>query len=546
MPKLPKKTGKATAPKKSGLQAKIEQARAAALAGPGVPHVEVSALAGTGKTTTVVEGMKSVKGLQPTITPSQQQLAVWEQMKLGKSDTIRFNAFGRDIARTLKEKLGQCGLDKMGCEASTFHSLGVQCINRNLGRFEASEWAVKNLVEDIMGLRTRQEQADKRATVNAVDALVSLCKQNLVDATADNIGEGLDALADHYDVELDGVDVGMVYNLVPEVMQRCRNPRQKITFDDMIWLPLVLDLPITKADVQIVDEAQDLNRMQQALAYRAGHRLIYVGDPHQAIYGFAGADSDSMNRMRRELGDCVTLPLTVTRRCGKAIVREAQRWVPEFEAHDTNPEGLVRTMAWDEERPDHWLKDITGNGEFVLCRINAPLVSQCFKLLRAGVKANILGRDVGKGLKQLIAKIAGKKAPMNVVDFIAGLHDWSDTEIAKENAKRNPRETKIQSVTDKMLTLTAFTDGCQTTDDICRKIDSVFVENPGRGVTFSSIHKAKGLEAEKVFYLQPPDTPGTPGLAWFESKLKPWELEQEGNLKYVGVTRAKNELVYVR
>lgn len=552
MPKLPKQNKKVAAcpspaVKPGGLAAKIANVKAERQA-VSVPHVEVSALAGTGKTTTIVEGMAEVKGHKSPLTPSPQQRAVWDMMKVGKADTMRFNAFGRDIARALKDKLSQRGLDRQGCEASTFHSLGMQCINRRLGRFEASEWAVKNRVEDMLGVPPRSKQAaEARPLVNAVDAVVSLCKQNLVDPTDANIEEAIDVLADHYGVELDGVDLPRLYQLVPEVMEDGKNPRKQITFDDMIWLPLVLDLPVAKADVQIIDEAQDLNRMQQALAYRGGHRLVFVGDPHQAIYGFAGADSESMARMRAELGNCVTLPLTVTRRCGKAIVQEARQWVPEFEAHESNPAGRVDTLAWNDEAPNHWLKSgLVTDGTFVLCRVNAPLVNQCFKLLREGVKANILGRDVGKGLKQLVGKLAGPRGGMPVVEFVAALSDWADTEIAKENAKRNPRETKIQAVTDKQLTLTAFADGCQTTEDVCRKIDSVFVDNPGRGVTFSSIHKAKGLEADRVFYLQPPETPGTPGLGWFEAKLKAWEVEQENNLRYVAVTRAKEELIYVR
>ena len=106
----------------------------------------------------------------------------------------------------------------------------------------------------------------------------------------------------------------------------------------------------------LVHNCQDLNRCQQALAKKAGKRLVLCGDPMQAIYGFAGADAESMPRMARELaaapisfiGDpvpgcrgCTTLPLTVTRRCGKAIVREANKLVKDFEAFETNPEGKV-------------------------------------------------------------------------------------------------------------------------------------------------------------------------------------------------------------
>jgi DNA helicase-2/ATP-dependent DNA helicase PcrA len=102
------------------------------------------------------------------------------------------------------------------------------------------------------------------------------------------------------------------------MLRRSRNPESgaDISFDDQIWLPLIHNLPIFKVETQVVDEAQDLNRMQQELMYLAGDRLLYIGDPNQAIYGFAGADSESMDRMRDYLM-ATSLPLTVTRRCGR-------------------------------------------------------------------------------------------------------------------------------------------------------------------------------------------------------------------------------------
>jgi ATP-dependent exoDNAse (exonuclease V) beta subunit len=62
----------------------------------------------------------------------------------------------------------------------------------------------------------------------------------------------------------------------------------------MIYLPVALDLPMPKYDLLLIDEAQDLSKCQQALAKKAGRRLVFVGDPKQALYGFCGADSKSL------------------------------------------------------------------------------------------------------------------------------------------------------------------------------------------------------------------------------------------------------------
>ena len=60
------------------------------------------------------------------------------------------------------------------------------------------------------------------------------------------------------------------------------------------------------------------------------------------------------------------------------------------------------------------------------------------------------------------------------------------------------------------------------------------------GVLLSSIHKAKGLEADRVFLIEPEGAPVPHPMA-----KQDWEIEQEWNLRYVAITRAKKELIYV-
>ena len=58
-------------------------------------------------------------------------------------------------------------------------------------------------------------------------------------------------------------------------------------------------------------------------------------------------------------------------------------------------------------------------------------------------------------------------------------------------------------------------------------------------VMLSTAHKSKGLEADRVLILLPTKLP----LTW-KGQLD-WQLIQENNLKYVAITRAKKELVFV-
>jgi hypothetical protein len=313
----------------------------------GPPHLIVEARAGTGKTTTLVEGVKVMLGLGSTLTPSPQQAMVWDCMRLSAPapgaapPTVAFVAFNRSIAAELKGRV------PAGCDAMTNHGLGLRAVraafNLRGGEGGVSQWRVRDIIAELLGYsHSREVQQREPALLKATEELVGLCKMNLFDGTP----EELDHLVSFYEVDLNG-GRARAYDLVPRVLDRCKDVQKDgcVDYDDMIWLPVVLGLPVRKYDVLLVDEAQDLNRCQQALAKTAGRRLILCGDPRQAIYGFAGADAESMPRMRQELGvtprGCVRLPLTVTRRCGRAIVEEARKIVPDFEAHEGNPEGRV-------------------------------------------------------------------------------------------------------------------------------------------------------------------------------------------------------------
>lgn len=545
------------------------------------PHLIIEARAGTGKTTTLIEGLKEVKGIKSSLTPSPQQKAVWEYMRMsaGKANSIMFAAFNRSIADELKNRM------PAGCEAATMHSLGFTAVKDafpQLYNKKLNEYRNRDLIASLLGVDQWDLRRDPLlGTLSSVtDELVSLCKMNLIGKVEDKTfvvdPQELDGLIDHYGIEIEVPGVReRVYDLVPQVLAMSMDPEAggMIGYDDMIWLPVILNLPVKKYDMLLVDEFQDQNRCQQALCKMMGRRLILCGDPCQAIYGFAGADSRAMARMEEELSGvcqetdhrlpfargCVHLPLTVTRRCGKAIVAEAKKYVPDFEAHESNCEGKVSTASYTHtggygefpKREVPWEKTygpMVKPGDMVLCRTNAPLVSQCFKFIRLGIKANIQGRDVGQGLISLAKKLwkPGRQGMFaDLAAFTHNLSEWKDNEIRKEEAKKNPSEAKVASIQDKHDCLHCFLDGAPTdlrsVDWIVAKIQTVFTDDKhSPGIRMSSIHKAKGLEAKRVFFLQPP------GTGFRRKDMKEWEAEQERNLMYVGVTRAIEELTYVR
>lgn len=529
------------------------------------PHVIVSALAGTGKTTTLIEGLKLLKGVAPAITPSPQQQTIWDAicMSKGVANSVCFCAFNKSIATELQRRV------PVGCEAMTMHSMGFKSINRAFRGIKVNSYRVQDVISEVLETNIRELRRVKHILIKATEEMVGLCKMNLINPAAnwseELLEETLGPIASHYDVELDQYRK-QVFELIPRVLERCKNVQKdsSIDFNDMIWLPVVLELPLFRYDLLLIDEAQDLNRCQQSLAKRAGNRLIIVGDVNQAIYGFAGADSESMPRLQRELSEdgckngelfspsrgCINLPLTVTRRCGRAIVKEAQQYVPSFEAHPTNSEGKISHAkypristpdekgVWCEEVPwTHSYANQVNDGDMVLCRVNAPLISQCFGFLKSNRKAVIQGRDVAQGLISTIKKLT-KDSTTSVPTLVGRISDWVHEEVSREEAKRIPNENRIISLQDRADCLICFTEGMTAVVEVIARIDSLFTDNKDSpGIRLSSIHRAKGLEAKRVFFLQPKGPT-------FKVKSQ-WQRQQERNLLYVATTRAIEELIYV-
>lgn len=491
------------------------------------PHLIIDARAGTGKTTTLINAMAVLQGKKPAITPSEQQAVIFKEIKKSKgtAKSVAFVAFNKSIATELGKRIPKgCG------DAMTMHSMGNRAITQAYGRLVLDGNKTMALISKVLGQDIRQLRRTDWEFLMLADKLVGLCKMNLSSGLPDEIA----AIASHHGLDLNGSSQ-RIYDLVPQVIDLAADPLETgtIDFNDMVWLPIANDLPIPRYDLLMVDESQDLNRCQQALAKKAGRRLVFCGDPKQAIYGFTGADSESMDRLYGELQEteqgCLRLPLTVTRRCGKAIVAKANTIVKDFQAHEDNPEGIVRESDFEK-----YHKEIN-EGDMVLCRTNAPLVMQCFKFLRNGRKATIQGRDIGRGLISMINKSHADTIP----ELVTYLSDWVEREVAKEQAKPIPSDTKLQLIHDRSDCLLMFTEHKKTIQEVKQAIETMFADGRTGGILLSSVHKAKGLEADRVFILQPKGPASMPASF---AKLA-WEKEQERNIYYVAITRAINELV---
>jgi len=303
----------------------------------------------------------------------------------------------------------------------------------------------------------------------------------------------------------------------------------RVSFNDMVWLPVAAGWVKPTFAMVVVDEAQDMNMPQLLMAERASKgRICIVGDDRQAIYGFRGAASDGMHLMKQRLA-AGTLGLTTTYRCPKSVVALANTIVPDYTAAPSAPEGEVLEGSLAEV-----LKTLVVN-DAVLSRLNAPLMSTCLSLLRNGTPARIEGRDIGKQLVGMVRKLRAKSVP----DFFKKLTSWGEKQTKRIMAGGGKHaQSKIELVNDQVVTLQTVAEDCNSVSDIEAKITSLFEDSDSArrpAVVCSSVHKAKGLEWEKVVLLD----------ETFKNKSG-GENQEEANIFYVAVTRAKKTLVRAR
>jgi DNA helicase-2/ATP-dependent DNA helicase PcrA len=451
----------------------------------------VEAVAGSGKSTTIMEAISRMKGFVLTV------------------------AFSKAIATELQKKLVTRG---SSARASTIHSLAYGAVTRTL-KAQVDDRKGRQLVSEVYGDNSYESRVER----GLIERLVSLCKLTLTEPTVGN----LTALVDHYGLDMDVESVEDIFGCVPIVLRLAKERTATVDFDDMVWLAVELDLPIPRHDWVLVDEAQDLNAVQREVVMRATDRdghVVAVGDSRQAIYGFAGADTASIQTLTGKLSAKV-MPLSICYRCPKSHLDLARSIVPQIEARPDAPEGeIVQTTA------DEALRAMRDE-DLVICRMNAPLATLAMKLIRSGRKCSIKGRDIGSGLLSLMDRwMRGT----SLAEGVGRLMDYLDRESAK--LEKAGRERQLESLRDRVDTVLAISDGCHTVADARARVEAIFTDNPTAGVTLSSVHRAKGLEANRVMIYKPEL------LDWKRRGSAEWEVAQGENLKYVALTRAKSEL----
>ncbi len=413
-------------------------------------------------------------------------------------------------------------------QAKTMHGIGFQVI-RNSGNF--SEMTGSKIF-DLTKLYADEHEL-KFEDQEPIRKLVTLAKTFGIQPDP-NGPEGIlphefyiwTDLAEQFDIEMSD----LIYESARDILIISNRTAIKdgvIDFDDMLYIPLIYPKHrFPRFPIILADEVQDFNSLQHLMLKRLllpDGRLIAAGDDRQAIYGFRGALANSYTELVSDFS-MEELPLTVSFRCPKAVVYEAQRYVPDIEVAPSAIEGSVSYPEFLD------LEDVPAN---VLCRNNAPLIRLALGLLVSGRTVEVAGQDIGKGLINLTKRITKKNLLSD--EFMDRLDKWKERETV-----RHPR--RASRINDKHSALVALARHHKDLKGVQSHLKSLYPNPNDRSyrpaeVQLSTIHRAKGMEWPKVLFLDPQLIPSK------YSKTSA-EFLQEDNLAYVGVTRAQEELIY--
>jgi len=478
-------------------------------------NLVVEAAAGSGKTTTLLKCLELI--------PNDKQVLLC--------------AFNNDITKELEKRTR--GFENV--DVRTLHSLGLTMLKRNYPNINSVpdplkyDSHIKNNLKYYTSIDTRRLTGRRYFHyVDNIKKYVDYGRYYLCQTVKD-----LDFIEERYDVET----IADEKEIAIKVMEWGKTELEGVDYTDMIWLPHVLYLkPLGLLyDYIMVDECQDMNKAQRELimkCFKMGTRLISVGDSNQTLYSFAGADTESFNILK-SMPNTKCLPLSISYRCSRNIVDFAKKIVPTIESsdEDTREGKILFNVSLDD------VKD----GDMILCRNNAPLIQVYNEFLRLGKKATIRGKDIGSNLKSIVMSVRKELINADCKEdglFVRLYDDLFTTrnkimEKSAVDAQTAMKTPMFENKLDIIKALEVLSEGLKTTDELINKITEIFPKkSKAEGVSLSTVHKAKGLEADNVYVV-------CPSLMPSKSAKKDWEVRQETNLMYVAYTRAKNILGFI-
>jgi DNA helicase-2/ATP-dependent DNA helicase PcrA len=480
--------------------------------------------------------------------------------------------FTRKAAGELRDRLRHLGL-RDGVAAGTFHGVAYAQLRgrwADEGREPPALLVRKSkLLKDIVGeprgrggVGGGQRGQGSPLTVAQVAIEIEWAKARL--AGPDGYAEAVAAARRR--TPAPPKRIADLYRRYEEVKRRAR----MVDFDDLLRLcshhiesdPSFAAAQRWRHRHLFVDEFQDVNPLQLRLleAWRGNsYDLCVVGDPHQAIYGWNGADAGFLEGFRRLYPPAEVIELVGSYRSTPSILAAAgdvlrAAGVRERTVRARRPDGVAPTVErhatdGDEARAiARAVRDRRGpqgawSSQAVLVRTHGQMPPLAQALRQAGIPHRVRGSDTlldHRPVREALDLLRRADGPLGAHlpdltalaappddcddDDAAGARDRAEldlvVELAHDHLRLDPRATTTGFVT--WLTATFSAEGG---------------DGWGDAVTLATFHAAKGLEWPVVHLAGLED-----GFVPISHARTAAERTEEARLLYVAMTRAEDEL----
>ena len=334
-----------------------------------------------------------------------------------------------------------------------------------------------------------------------------------------------------------------------------------IDFTDMLWITFNKlkydnwEVPYWALYTNIYcDEVQDFSNIQLnflKFIKRTKGRYVFIGDFHQAIYNFAGANAQAFNQIPKMFAPVETFDLPICYRCAKSHLSRVNReyGIPILPCDDA-PMGFVKTI--DKSKISEYAKA----GDMVISRKNKWIAEVVLDLARNGTPIFIEDKEMVAAIKRQIlsSKCTSVGTLEKFLQKVISNYNKKLFEIVSKNAREGGHEeehleavaeanSKIDNTSFLLEILEGYLENHASSDSVSKFsnfIDKLLNTPPSPNcVRLCSIHKAKGLEATNVFVLNE-------AKINYDFRNSKEQNIQEKNLSYIATTRAKEGLYLVK
>lgn len=334
-----------------------------------------------------------------------------------------------------------------------------------------------------------------------------------------------------------------------------------IDFTDMLWITFNKlkydnwEVPYWALYTNIYcDEVQDFSNIQLnflKFIKRTKGRYVFIGDFHQAIYNFAGANAQAFNQIPKMFAPVETFDLPICYRCAKSHLSRVNReyGIPILPCDDA-PMGFVKTI--DKNKISEYAKA----GDMVISRKNKWIAEVVLDLARNGTPIFIEDKEMVAAIKRQIlsSKCTSVGTLEKFLQKVISNYNKKLFEIVSKNVREGGHEeerleavaetnSKIDNTSFLLEILEGYLENHNSSDSVSKFsdfVDKLLNTTPSPDcVRLCSIHKAKGLEATNVFVLNE-------AKINFDFRNSKEQNVQEKNLSYIATTRAKEGLYLVK